>query len=381
MNETDEVEYDEEEKSNILEQPEVFSFNESPGPPIRALQRSYRRIEPFSQEEGSPFLNFLLNWPAKSLSRLYNNIFDNRLTYFSFLIGLVFLLFWMKVVSIEEAIVGVITSMFLLLLIRVSPPESIVVEEDPLLVQALRSQTAEASQEPRIRNRRRSRRTRRLWPENFEQARELRRDERAWSPQSEMREEIPPENNVAQGESNNEEWDYEFLRINEVNQPMENRRERRRQIEASEQDNLIDILRRVHFLANQLRSDDLWRRQPTEENSSPFTSLNVPFFTWYDFQQWMEIQEAQIGGNLAEGQSGKKGLSREDIEAIQNTKFEEVSNAFGLSVCSICLDKFAENSECKVLSCQHLFHSQCVSEWLKMSSECPNCKIPHNFSK
>lgn len=40
--------------------------------------------------------------------------------------------------------------------------------------------------------------------------------------------------------------------------------------------------------------------------------------------------------------------------------------------CSICLSKM--NSNTYVLNCNHEFHHDCISEWLKCSSQCPLCR-------
>lgn len=43
--------------------------------------------------------------------------------------------------------------------------------------------------------------------------------------------------------------------------------------------------------------------------------------------------------------------------------------------CSICLDDFEMTSNCKSLKCNHIFHSNCVSEWLSTySHKCPICR-------
>ncbi|GKV51787.1 hypothetical protein SLEP1_g58412 [Rubroshorea leprosula] len=43
--------------------------------------------------------------------------------------------------------------------------------------------------------------------------------------------------------------------------------------------------------------------------------------------------------------------------------------------CSICLVKFEDGDKVKVLpQCQHLYHSECVDQWLSTESSCPLCR-------
>ena len=43
--------------------------------------------------------------------------------------------------------------------------------------------------------------------------------------------------------------------------------------------------------------------------------------------------------------------------------------------CAICVDEFAEEDQVRVLPCNHIFHPQCIGEWLgNHSSLCPLCK-------
>ena len=47
---------------------------------------------------------------------------------------------------------------------------------------------------------------------------------------------------------------------------------------------------------------------------------------------------------------------------------------FITSTCAICLDCIKNNQNCRILSCFHVFHVKCITEWFLRSSSCPNCK-------
>jgi hypothetical protein len=46
--------------------------------------------------------------------------------------------------------------------------------------------------------------------------------------------------------------------------------------------------------------------------------------------------------------------------------------------CAICMDDFKENDNKKVaeLNCSkfHIFHVDCIKEWIKKNDTCPNCR-------
>ena len=58
---------------------------------------------------------------------------------------------------------------------------------------------------------------------------------------------------------------------------------------------------------------------------------------------------------------------KEDTPLLHGSNFHDT--------CSICLDQFQQNNELIKLSCQHVFHKQCIRQWVadKCVSKCPLC--------
>ena len=54
---------------------------------------------------------------------------------------------------------------------------------------------------------------------------------------------------------------------------------------------------------------------------------------------------------------------------IKNYKF-----SFNQNICSICLEKFLEKDYIIYLPCFHLYHENCIFDWLKRKKNCPICK-------
>ena len=42
--------------------------------------------------------------------------------------------------------------------------------------------------------------------------------------------------------------------------------------------------------------------------------------------------------------------------------------------CTICYEKYKENSSVSILNCQHFFHTDCIKKWGKRSNTCPICR-------
>ena len=47
--------------------------------------------------------------------------------------------------------------------------------------------------------------------------------------------------------------------------------------------------------------------------------------------------------------------------------------------CCICLDEILYGQFIYLLSCNHLFHTECAYKWFKKKSECPYCRKQFNF--
>jgi len=66
----------------------------------------------------------------------------------------------------------------------------------------------------------------------------------------------------------------------------------------------------------------------------------------------------------------------EAIEALPTRKFDGATSSGDKedNKCQICMEDFLEGDELRTLPCFHLFHTQCVDQWLKVNSICPTCR-------
>ena len=53
-------------------------------------------------------------------------------------------------------------------------------------------------------------------------------------------------------------------------------------------------------------------------------------------------------------------------------KFEDLTKEN--NECSICLDNFTNDKEIIILECKHVYHTDCIVQWLNKDISCPLCR-------
>ena len=69
-----------------------------------------------------------------------------------------------------------------------------------------------------------------------------------------------------------------------------------------------------------------------------------------------------------------KGASEALINTIPTTVITDSLSAEERS-CPICLNEMEVGSEVRNLPCNHLYHKDCVDEWLRVNASCPTCRF------
>lgn len=49
-----------------------------------------------------------------------------------------------------------------------------------------------------------------------------------------------------------------------------------------------------------------------------------------------------------------------------------------VSECVICMEEIKNESLCRMLSCFHIYHKECIDGWLKKQNTCPVCNKVFN---
>lgn len=79
--------------------------------------------------------------------------------------------------------------------------------------------------------------------------------------------------------------------------------------------------------------------------------------------------------SLQENEDNRETVSYEQINNLYPVKkYENINNSIN-DKCVICYQKFLNLDNVRVLSCDHVFHSDCIDKWLtEYDSKCPFCK-------
>merc|ERR1712072_950512 len=67
------------------------------------------------------------------------------------------------------------------------------------------------------------------------------------------------------------------------------------------------------------------------------------------------------------------GLSEEQIGTLKSKKLKKKIKG---ERCCVCLGDFCKGDEIRKLGCKHVFHKDCVDQWLMQNRKCPLCKTP-----
>jgi len=85
----------------------------------------------------------------------------------------------------------------------------------------------------------------------------------------------------------------------------------------------------------------------------------------------------QIQGVPLQVLQKQKFLTKHEIQHYFPKKaFSQLETPFPQAACSICLDDFKPESICHELYCFHVFHENCIEEWLAKHDSCPDCRKP-----
>jgi len=70
--------------------------------------------------------------------------------------------------------------------------------------------------------------------------------------------------------------------------------------------------------------------------------------------------------------AGRLRLSNDEAQALPRMRFDTPE----LQCCSICQEAFRRQMLLTRLSCGHVFHINCLVQWVQQSAQCPNCRAP-----
>ena len=114
------------------------------------------------------------------------------------------------------------------------------------------------------------------------------------------------------------------------------------------------------------------RREKFKGNFSEKTMLNTNHLTKLDFSH---LSEEEINEEMEEFlKPVPVPVPKEMMEKLQ---IKTYNSEMGFDKCSVCFEKFLDSkiikSKVRELACGHIYHIECVDEWLKKHPTCPVC--------
>mmetsp|Transcript_28838 Transcript_28838/g.87242 ORF Transcript_28838/g.87242 Transcript_28838/m.87242 type:complete len:121 (+) Transcript_28838:925-1287(+) len=91
--------------------------------------------------------------------------------------------------------------------------------------------------------------------------------------------------------------------------------------------------------------------------------------------QMMLLNTERTARELEDFLASRRGLFEETLAQIERLTWPPSDvGASSQSTCMICLNDFEIGDNCRRLPCRHVFHGDCVDEWLRRCTDCPICK-------
>ena len=93
----------------------------------------------------------------------------------------------------------------------------------------------------------------------------------------------------------------------------------------------------------------------------------------YKFNNYDDEKDSAI--RAVEDQIINEICNNQDIDLVERLPgviFK--TNYLNESNCGICRDDFQDGETVKILKCQHLFHRECLGQWLISNKKCPICE-------
>jgi hypothetical protein len=113
----------------------------------------------------------------------------------------------------------------------------------------------------------------------------------------------------------------------------------------------------------------LLRERRTRNGQSQHQSDNVVRFLLHILnQRLVELRQS------SDFNDHSPGLTPDQIETLPIRIVEKQSEAGEKQGCSICLEDYPEGMQTRGLPCGHIFHTECIYQWLVSHNTCPNCK-------
>jgi len=115
------------------------------------------------------------------------------------------------------------------------------------------------------------------------------------------------------------------------------------------------------------------KKEEKKEKNKLIKDDNSKDFINDSFEEKMALKfvEQQIAEDL------KREIDKADSNYLLFNRIETIIfNIFKTTFyqCGICMDSFNDGEKINKLSCQHIFHIDCLNQWIQTNKKCPLCE-------
>ncbi|XP_051877494.1 E3 ubiquitin-protein ligase RNF128 isoform X3 [Pristis pectinata] len=100
------------------------------------------------------------------------------------------------------------------------------------------------------------------------------------------------------------------------------------------------------------------------------TAATVGYFIFYTARR-LQIARAQLRKQNQLKTEAKKAINQLDLRTLKQGDPETGPDA---DTCAVCIEAYKPNDVVRILTCNHLFHKNCIDPWLLEHRTCPMCK-------
>ncbi|XP_038630767.1 E3 ubiquitin-protein ligase RNF128 isoform X1 [Scyliorhinus canicula] len=100
------------------------------------------------------------------------------------------------------------------------------------------------------------------------------------------------------------------------------------------------------------------------------TAATVGYFIFYSARR-LRIARAQTRKQKQLKHEAKKAINQLDVRVLKHGDQETGPDA---DSCAVCIDAYKPNDVVRILTCNHIFHKNCIDPWLLEHRTCPMCK-------
>lgn len=134
----------------------------------------------------------------------------------------------------------------------------------------------------------------------------------------------------------------------------------------------------LNYLANGYLNEDNIPVQSSEQTNSINSNLNLLDGLYTVLRGTLDFHsenafERVLRESLEESNNHLKRTDEiVDFPIIKYVDCEDKNN-YDVK-CTICLDEFEDESNISLPECRHIFHTDCIKEWVRYKKECPVCR-------